>query len=328
MRHNKFNAFPIVITILALTALISTYSHAETEKKRKFTIGFAAMNVEMTWMKFAYHAIHKKAAELGVDLITYDASNDVTKQAINIEDLIRKGVDAIITDPVDVRGLTQALELASKEGIPVVTFDRSAIGAPYLFFVGSDDKEAGRLACQFLADRLKGVGEIIILEGTVGSSPAINRLKGFHDEIKKYPAMKVVFRKSGGFFRDEGYRIMEEALATVGSFNAVYSQNDDMILGAIEAMENAGISQQDILTIGTDAIPKALTAISEHRLDATIQYPIGQVEIALEKLVHYLKTGKLPDWKDYLVKPWVITIENISTGDFFSVIQDQSPYNY
>ena len=325
MRSHKLNTLLIWVTISALTALISSNSYGETEKKRKLTIGFAAMNVEMTWMKFAYHAIRKKAAELDVDLITYDASNDVARQAINIEDLIRREVDAIITDPVDVKGLTRALELASENGIPVVTFDRSAIGAPNLFFVGSDDVEAGRLACRFIADRLKGVGEIIVLEGAVGSSPAINRSKGFYDEIKKYPDMKVVFKKSGGFFRDEGYRVMEDALAKVGGFNAVYSQNDDMILGAIEAMENAGIPQKEILTIGTDAIPKALTAISEYRLDATIQYPIVQVEIALEKLVNYLKTGKLPEWKEYLVKPWVITRENIPTGDFYSVIQDQAP---
>lgn len=280
------------------------------------------MNVEMTWMKFAYHAMHKKAAELDVELITYDANNDVTKQAINIEDLIKRGVDAIITDPVDVKGLIPALELASRKGIPLVAFDRSAIGAPYLFFVGSDDVEAGRLACRFLADRLKGVGEIIVLEGAVGSSPAINRSKGFYDEIKKYPAMKVVFKKSGAFLRDEGYRVMEEALATVASFNALYSQDDDMVLGAIEAMENAGIPSEEILTIGTDAIPKALIAVREGRLDGTIQYPISQVEIALEKLVHYLKTGNLPEWKEHLVKPWVITSENISTGDFYSVIQE------
>ncbi|MBE9581276.1 MAG: substrate-binding domain-containing protein [Proteobacteria bacterium] len=322
MRQKRWNSFRIAIAVLTLAGFACACSRGDGEQDRKLTIGFAAMNVEMTWMKFAYHAMHKKAAELDVELITYDANNDVTKQAINIEDLIKRGVDAIITDPVDVKGLIPALELASRKGIPLVAFDRSAIGAPYLFFVGSDDVEAGRLACRFLADRLKGVGEIIVLEGAVGSSPAINRSKGFYDEIKKYPAMKVVFKKSGAFLRDEGYRVMEEALATVASFNALYSQDDDMVLGAIEAMENAGIPSEEILTIGTDAIPKALIAVREGRLDGTIQYPISQVEIALEKLVHYLKTGNLPEWKEHLVKPWVITSENISTGDFYSVIQE------
>lgn len=273
-------------------------------------------------MKFAYHAMHKRAAELDVELITYDANNDVTKQAINIENLIRRGVDAIITDPVDVKGLTATLELASRKGIPLVTFDRSAPGAPHLFFVGSDDVEAGRLACRFLADKLNGVGEIVVLEGAIGSSPAINRSQGFYDEVKKYPAMKVVFKKSAGFLREQGYRVMQEALTTVAGFNAVYSQDDDMLLGALEAMENAGISQEKISTIGTDAIPEALIAIREGRLDATIQYPISQVEIALEKLVHHLRTGDLPEWKEHLVKPWVISSENISTGDFYYVVQD------
>jgi len=322
MRCYRLNSFRIWIAILILAVFVSGCSLEEGEQDNKITIGFAAMNVEMTWMKFAYHAMHKKAAELGVELITYDANNDVTKQAINIEDLIKRGVDAIITDPVNVKGLNSALELAFRKGTPVVAFDRSAFGAPYLFFVGSDDVEAGRLACRFLADRLNGVGEIIVLEGAIGSSPAINRSKGFYDEINKYPEMKIVFKKSGGFLRDEGYRIMEEAMAKVVSFDAVYSQNDDMILGAIEAMENAGITPEKVLTIGTDAIPKALIAIREGRLDATTQYPISQVEIALEKLVNYLKTGNMPQWKEHLVKPWVITIENISTGDFYSIIQD------
>ena len=321
MKFRRLNNF-LIITVLTLAVFVSACSRGESEQDRKITIGFAAMNVEMTWMKFAYHAMHKKAAELSVELITYDANNDVTKQATNIEDLIKRGVDAIITDPVDVRGLIPALESASRKGIPVVAFDRSAFGAPYLFFVGSDDIEAGRLACRFLADRLNGVGKIIVLEGAIGSSPAINRSKGFYNEIEKCTAMKVVFKKSGGFLRDEGYRVMEEAIATVADFDAVYSQNDDMILGAIEAMENAGIPSEKILTIGTDAIPKALIAIREGRLDATIQYPISQVEIALEKLVNYLKTGKLPEWKKHLVKPWVITSENISTGDFYSIIQN------
>jgi ABC-type sugar transport system substrate-binding protein len=301
MKFRRLNSFQlIVIVVLTLAIFVSACSRGESEQHRNLTIGFAAMNVEMTWMKFAYHAMHKKAAELGVVLITYDANNDVTKQATNIEDLIKRGVDAIITDPVDVSGLIPALELASRNGIPVVAFDRSAFGAPYLFFVGSDDIEAGRLACRFLANRLSGAGKIIVLEGAIGSSPAINRSKGFY----------------------EGYRVMEEALSKVTHFDAIYSHNDDMILGAIEVLDNAGITPEKVLTIGTDAIPNALIAVREGRLDATIQYPIYQVEIAFEKLVNYLKTGKLPEWREHLVKPWVITRKNISTGDFYSIIQN------
>ena len=308
--------------ILALTIFASDCVREESEQNRKFTIGFAAMNVEMTWMKFAYHAMRKKAAELDVELITYDTSNNVVKQAINIEDLIKRGVDAIITDPIEVKGLNPALELASRKGIPIVAFDRSAIGAPYLFFVGSDDEEAGRLACRFLADRLNGVGEVVVLEGTIGATSTINRSHGFYNKIKKHPAMEVVFKKCGGYLSNEGYRVMEEALATVADFNAVYSQNDDMILGAIAAMENAGIPQEKIVTIGTDAIPKALIAIREAQLDATIQHPISIAEVALEKLVHYLRAGTLPERKENLIKPWIITSENITTGNFYSVIQE------
>ena len=323
MKFHRLNSFRIiVIAVLTLTVFVFACSRKESEQDRKFTIGFAPMNVEMTWMKFAYHAMHKKARELGVDLITYDANDDENRQAANIEEFIKQDVDGIITMPIDANALIPTLELASQKGVPVVTFSRTALGAPHLFFVGADDIEAGRLACRFLADRLNGIGGVVVLEGSVGATSAMNRSQGFYDEIKKYPDMKVVFKKSGDYLRGEGYRVMKEALATVQSFRAVYSQNDDMVLGAIEAMEEAGITPEKMLTIGTDGIPKALIAIRKSRLDATIQHPIDIAEIALENLVNYLKTGGLPKWKEHLVKPWVITSENISTGDFYYVIQD------
>jgi ABC-type sugar transport system substrate-binding protein len=323
MKCRRLNNFLLItIVVLTLAVFVSACSRGESEQNHKFTIGFAPMNVEVTWMKFAYHAMHKKAAESGVELITYDASNNATKQAINIEQLIQRGVDAIITLPVDAKSLISTFEMASRKGIPVVTFSRTVLEAPYLFFVGSDDVEAGRLACRFIADRLNGVGKVIVLEGSLGATSTMNRSQGFYNEIKKYPAMRVVFKKSGAYLREQGYNIMEEVIARIASFNAVYSQNDDMILGAIEAMENAGIATEKILTVGTDAIPKALIAVREGRLDATIQHPIIQAEIALEKLVNYLKTGNLPEWKEHLVKPWVITRKNISTGDFYSIIQN------
>ena len=109
--------------------------------------------------------------------------------------------------------------------------------------------------------------------------------------------MKVIFKKSGGFLREQGHMIMEEAMASVSAFDAVYSQNDDMILGALEAMEQAGIAQESVVTIGTDGIPEALREIDKGRLDATIQYPIVQAEIALERLARFLRTGELPEWK-------------------------------
>ena len=313
------NNFSIIIVFIALITFFST-SHSQGEAKQQFTIGFAPMNVTMTWMKFAYRAIHKKATELDVNLITYDAGNRAAKQAMNIKRFIKEGVDAIIAMLIDEDSLKSTLVLAAKKGIPVVTLSRSAPQAPYLFSVGSDDKEAGRIACRFIAHKLKGVGEVVVLEGSPGATSAMNRSKGFYDEIKKYEDLRIVFKKNAGYLRDEGYRVMQEALAKV-AFNAVYAQNDDMILGAIEAMERAGIMSNTILTIGTDAIPGALKAIREGRLEATIQHPIRIAEIAVEKLVDYLNTRNPPEKKDYLVKPWIITIDNITDGDFYSAIQ-------
>ena len=316
--------FRLFLCSFLLAAFVISCSSPPDNKdkgKDRLIIGFAAMNVEMTWMKFAYHVMQEKAAALDVRLVTYDARNNIAGQARNIEDLLNKNVDAIITDPVDIEGLLPTLHKVHDAGIPVVAFDRSARGAPYLFFVGSDDVEAGRLACRFIAEKLENAGKVVVLEGSIGSSPALNRSLGFFEELKKYPDLEVVFRKSGGFFRDKGYLVMKEALATVTQFHAVYSQNDDMILGALEALDQAGLSPDDVVTVGTDAIPEALVALHKGRLDATIQYPIKQVEIAFERLVHFLRTDELPPWKEHLVKPWIITSENIESGDFYTELR-------
>ncbi len=316
-----------ILTLCLVLAVLTaglTFAGGEKEaqgKGKQLTIGFDAMNVSMTWMKFAHDAMVKKAKELGVKFIVYDSQNDVAKQSANMEDLVSLKVDGIVTNPLDVNSLVPAINRAVKAGIPVVTFDRAAIGADYSFYVGCDDAAGGRMIADFLNQKLNGKGKIVLITGTPGSSPQLNRSKGFKEQLVKYPGLQIAFEQTGEFFREKGMKVMEDAITAVPDFNAVVCQNDDMMMGAIQALKSAGIPRSKYIITGFDGVPDGLRAVRDGSADCTVQYPIGQAPEVLERLVKYLR-GEKPAEKDYYMPPWVITKENIKTGDFYSLIEN------
>lgn len=295
----------------------------KVEAKKEKTIGLVIGNLFMTWMQYASEGAKKAAADAGVKLVVYDAENKVDKQTSLIENLIAQKVDGIITNAIEVKALVPALEAADKAGIPLVTFDRRCEGAPYFAHVGSDDVLGGKLIADYIAKKLNGKGRVIELIGALGASPTIDRGKGFHDEIAKYPDIKVVFSQTGKFEREAGMRVMEDAINAVGAknFDAVFSHNDDMMMGALQAMKDAKIDYKKLVTISYDGIPDELKSIQDGEVQATLQYPVGQAAKAMSILVSYLKDGKKPEKKDDKIDPWIITKDNINSGDFFPELQ-------
>lgn len=322
----KFLSMSLVMLLLSFSfggcAKTSSQPSAGTTGKKTIKIGFAAMNFSMTWMQYALAGAKKAALEQGVTLIVTDAQNQVDTQSSQIENLIAQKVDGIITDPINVQSLGPALEEAKQAGIPVVTFDRKAEGSPYLNFVGSNDVKAGQLAAEYIAKKLNGKGLVVELSGANGSSVAMDRHKGFTEELKKFPNIKITFSQSGQFVRETGMSVMEDAItATHKKFDAVYAANDDMMMGAIQAIKSSGIDIKKIVTISNDGIPDALNSINNNELQATIQYPVALAPTALKNLINYLKTKKEPNPKDQIIDPWVIEKSNIKTGDFYSAIK-------
>ncbi len=295
-------------------------SAAAGEDAQDIVIGFLAMNRSMTWMQYALQDAQESADELGVEMVVYDAENDVSKQTSLMEDLITQEVSAIITDPINVESLSPAVEEAEDAGIPVITFDRRCEGAPYTAYVGCDDVLGGQLAAQFINEQLNGEGKIVVIEGTAGSSPSIDRGTGFQSELENYPGLEIVYSQSGEFTREQGMSVMEDAISTVDTIDAVFAYNDDMMMGALQAMKDANLDLSSIVTISFDGIPDALQSIKEGELNATIQYPSAQAGLAVEKAVEYIQTGVVPEPKDELLDPWVITVDNLDSGDFYSEI--------
>jgi len=306
----------ILVVALVMCLLLAGVAGAQ---KKQLTIGVNFHNVAMTWMKFARDATMKKAEQMGIKLIVMDGQNDVAKQTANMEDLIALGVDGIVVNPMDVNSLAPAINKAAKAGIPVATFDRAAVGANYSFFVGCDDTAGGRMIADFVAKKIGGKGKIVLITGTPGSSPQLNRSKGFKEQLKKYPGLQIAFEQTGQFFREKGMTVMEDAITAVPDFKAVVCQNDDMMMGAIQALKSAGISRNKYVITGYDGVPDGLRAVRDGLADCTVQFPIGQVPEVFERLANFLN-GKPPAEKDYLMPPWIITKENLSTGDFYSLV--------
>ena len=240
-------------------------------------------------------------------MVTLDARNQVGKQMSDIEDMIVQGLDGVLLVPINVEALVPAVESLNAAGIPVVTVDRRIIGAPTLCHVGADNVEGGRTAGLFIAHLLKGEGRVIELTGTPGSSPAIDRGSGFNEVIAQFPNIKIIAQQTGQFTRAEGMTVMENLIQANPEFDAVFAHNDDMIIGAIEAIKGSGLKLGDVITVGFDAIEDALRAVKRNELDATIeQFPGDQAKTAFKILVDFLRAGEKPTSNEIYIKPALV----------------------
>jgi ABC-type sugar transport system substrate-binding protein len=286
----------------------------------EYKVGFCVMTLAFTWMTYSYQALIDEAAKYPeIELIVDNANGDVSRQVEIIENFIAQGVDAIITDPIDVNTLIPVMEDAEARGIAFCTFDRRAFGGPFLFHVGCDDVFGGRLALEYCAAKLDGVGKIIHIEGQLGASPAINRKKGIHEQLVYYPGLDLVYEQSGQFSREEGLRVMEDAItSTGGDFDAVICANDDSALGAIQAMKDAGIDLNDVIVVGYDGVPDGLRAILAGELNASIQYPVSMASLVMQQVAEYLIDGTMPENPDFDMLPWMLIDDNLSEwADFW-----------
>ncbi len=203
--------------------------------------------------------------------------------------------------------LVPAIEDAAGKGIPVATVDRKANTEAVLIHVGADNVEGGRAAARYVIEKLGNKGTVIELEGTPGSSAAVDRKAGF-DEVIKTSKVKILASQTAEFNRSKGQSVMENLMQVHPNFDAVFGANDEMIIGAIEAMSGAGIDLKKKVTIGFDATTDAFTYMKEGKLGATIdQFPGQQASLALSALVEKIKNKKDPEKKVVFINPKPVT---------------------
>jgi len=242
---------------------------------KDLTVGYAQLGSESEWRNANTASIKETAEQLGVKLIFSDAQQKQENQIAAIRSFIQQKVDVIGLPPVVTTGWETVLKEAKDAGIPVILVDRRA-DVPedmYVSYIGSDFVEEGRNAGRTMAKIVNEKANIVELVGTVGSAPATDRQKGFQEIIKDMPGMKMLDSQSGDFTRDGGKKVMEAFLKKYGKeITAVYAHNDDMAIGAIQAIEEAGMKPgTDIKIVSVDAVRGAFEAMIAGKLNATIE---------------------------------------------------------
>ena len=244
---------------------------------KKIVVGFSQIGAESGWRTANTESIKSEAAKRGIDLKFADAQQKQENQIKALRSFIAQDVDVIAFSPVVETGWEPVMQEIKKAGIPVVLSDRAvkvSDDSLYVTFIGSDFVEEGRRAANWLAKATNGKAVIAELVGTPGSAPAIDRKEGFEEVIKNHPEMKIVKSQSGDFTRAKGKEVMEAFLKSPDGKNitALFAHNDDMALGAIQAMEEAGIKPgKDILIVSIDGVRGAFEAMKAGKLNCTVE---------------------------------------------------------
>jgi len=281
-------------TALAVTMFAATEASA-------LTVGFSQIGSESGWRAAETTVTKQEAEKRGIDLKFADAQQKQENQIKALRSFIAQGVDAIFVAPVVATGWDDVLTEAKDAGIPVILLDRTVDSdkSLYLTAVTSDLVHEGNVAGKWLVDETKGKDcNVVELQGTTGSSPAIDRKKGFEQAIADAKNLKLIRSQTGDFTRTKGKEVMESFLKAEGggkNICALYAHNDDMAVGAIEAIKEAGLKPgKDILVVSIDAVPDIFKAMAAGEANATVELTPNMAGPAFDALDAFLKDKKEP----------------------------------
>jgi len=283
------------------TAETKAAEPAKTEETKKIKVGFSQMENNGPWRIAETNSIKEEAKKRGIDLVYTDAQGQTAKQVSDVEDMIAQKVDYILLAPREFEGLAPALQSAKAAGIPVILIDRAAAGTAgedYVTLIASDFILEGKQAGEWLAKVTSGKAGIVELTGTTGSSVAKDRSDGFKAAIAASPDMKIIASQTGDFARANGQKVMENIIQAKGKeITAVYAHNDEMAIGAIQALKAAGMKPGvDVTVISIDGEKDALKAIIAGELGASVECNPGFGPSAFD-VVEKLQKGEKVETK-------------------------------
>lgn len=235
-----------------------------------------------------------QAQELGYDLIVLDSKNDASTERASIEDLVQQGVSVILINPTDSDAVGNAIKVANEANIPVITVDRNANSGEVATHIASDNVAGGKLAGEYILEQLGGAGKLIELQGIPGASATRDRGEGFHVAVDNKDGVEVVASQSAEFDRQKGLNVMENIIQATPEFDAVFAHNDEMALGALQALKNA---DKQVVIVGFDGTDDAATAVENGEMAATVaQQPDLMGSLAVENAVKLLNGDSLEDY--------------------------------
>lgn len=239
--------------------------------------------------------VDERAKELGVRVIYVTANEVVSAQVNGIQDLVAQKVDGILASPIDSVAVGAAYEAAGKAGIPVISIGRRASSAHQTAFVSMDEVGIGHDIASWIIDGIGGKGKIAMLTGPAGSATFRNITKGFDTAVAKAPQVQVAYRKEAPPTRESGLKLAEDALVAHPDLAAIYGANDELALGAAQAVASMGLKGK-VLVTGMNGTPPAINAVKAGSLSMTVELnPVAWGRLALDTMVDYLKGEKPSD---------------------------------
>jgi ABC-type sugar transport system substrate-binding protein len=266
-------------------------------------VGFSQSEKEGNPFRIAEtQSIRDEAAKLGIPtnhLLTTNAQSDLNKQISDIKSLLSQGAQLLIVAPLNSDGLQPALDAAKAKQVPVVTIDRKVTSQPctdYLTFIGSDFISQGKRAADAMVKATGGTGKIAILLGSSGNNVTTDRTKGFKDELAATPGLSVVAEQTGEFDRAKGQAVMEQLIQSNPDITAVYAENDEMGIGAVNALKAAGKKPgQDVKIVSVDGTRNAVQLIADGSYNAVIESNPRFGPLAFQTLQQFAAGQPIPN---------------------------------
>ena len=288
MLNARFAALATLLLAAASPAAAQAPAPAD-----KVTIGVSLAQDDNPFYIAMLKGIRARAQELGWDVATVSANEDKLKQINGVQDLVARGVKGILISPIDAVGVNAAYDAAAAAKVPIVSVARGSVSPNQTIHVAMDEKQIGRDIAEWTAKKLGGKGQVAMLLGPSGAPTFKNLAEGYTEVLAKYPDIKIVFKSDGPLTRERGVKQTEDALVANPDLAAVYTANDDVALGAMQAVLAANRAGKTIVT-GMNGVPPALRAVKDGNMAMTVELnPVEWGRLGVDVLATYLKGDKI-----------------------------------
>ena len=282
----------LVLATVLLPAMV-LLSLPSAQAQEKITIGVALAQDDNPFYIAMLRGIRARAQELGWEVATVSSNEDKLKQINGVQDLVAKGVKGILISPIDAVGVNAAYDAAAQAKVPIVSVARGSTSPNQTLHVAMDEKQIGRDIAEWTAKRLNGAGNVAMLLGPSGAPTFRNLADGYAEVMAKYPNIKIVFKSDGPLTRERGLKNAEDALVANPDLKAIYTANDDVALGAMQAVLAANRAGATVVT-GMNGVPPALRAVKDGNIAMTVELnPVEWGRLGVDVLATYLKGEKV-----------------------------------
>jgi ribose transport system substrate-binding protein len=280
-----------IVAAFVMPTLLAALVPAIAEQK--ITIGVSLAQDDNPFYIAMLRGIRARAQELGWEVATVSANEDKLKQINGVQDLVARGVKGILISPIDAVGVNAAYDAAAAGKVPIVSVARGSTSQNQTIHVAMDEKQIGRDIAEWTAQKLGGKGKVAVLMGPSGAPTFKNLGDGYSEVMAKYPGIQIVFRGDGPLTRERGIKQAEDVLVANPDLAAIYTANDDVALGAMQAV-NAANRKGKTLVTGMNGVPPALRAVKEENLAMTVELnPVLWGRLGVDVLASFLKGDKV-----------------------------------